>query len=77
MARAATPAQVIREVFARTCGRPVREDHTLGDLQLDEQDCVELLAALELALRCEAKDVELTRSLRVSDLIELLKRRAA
>jgi acyl carrier protein len=64
---------VIREVVARTCGQSVHDRDILStDLHLDADDRAELLVALELALRCEARDVELTEYLTVADLIEAL-----
>jgi acyl carrier protein len=78
MAKPATPASVIREVLARTCGRPVRDKEKLAtDLDLDPAERAELLVALELALRCEARDIQLTGDVTVADLIAILKKRAA
>jgi hypothetical protein len=78
MANAGSPADVIREVIFRTCGRHVRDsDRLSSDLHLDAQDRGELLVALELALRCEAGEIQLTDDLTVSDLIRALKDRAA
>jgi hypothetical protein len=78
MAKEASPADVIREVIFRTCGvRPRNSDQMSKDLHLDRQERAELLVALELALRCEAGDIQLTDDLTVSDLIRALKDRAA
>jgi len=64
----ATPAPVILEVIARTGGRPVRRGQALGiDLLLNDEDLLELRAALELALECE-----LGVGITVSDLIDAI-----
>ena len=78
MAQPAAPADVIREVIGRACGKPVHDWDTLfTDLHLDAADRTELLVTLELALRCEAGDIQLTQDLTVGDLIEVLRNRAA
>ena len=74
----ALPADCIREVIGRACGKPVRDSDSLfADLRLDAADRAELLVTLQLALRCEAGDIELTEDLTVADLIEALRSRAA
>lgn len=69
----ATPASVILEVIARTCGQPVRGGQTLGsDLLLNDEDLLELRAALELALECELGEIEIDGRITVSDLIDTI-----
>jgi hypothetical protein len=69
--KSATPASVILEVVARVCGQPVRRNWTLvNDLLFDEDDLIELRAALELALKCELGDFEIDGGITVADLIE-------
>lgn len=78
MAKAGSPANVIRDVIARTCGRRAHDTQALGpDLHLDSDDRAELLVALELALRCEADDIVLTEDITVRDLIIHLQRNVA
>jgi hypothetical protein len=78
MPKRATPADVIREVISRTCGKSVRDrDNLASDLKLSANERTELLSALELALHCEAGDIQPTDDLTVSDLIAILRDRAA
>ena len=74
-----SPADVIREVIARTCRKPVADKHRIGrDLMLDEQERDELRVALELALHCELEDFEIERGVTVADLVaELMQRTKA
>ena len=68
-----SPADVIREVIARTCQRPVDDRHRLErDLMLDPAEREELRVALELALRCELDDFEIEGGVTVADLIAAL-----
>ena len=72
-AKPATPASVIFEVVARTCGQAVRRNQTLGnDLLLNADDLLELRAALELALECELGDFEIDGGITVADLIDAI-----
>jgi acyl carrier protein len=77
VAKAASPADVIREVISRMCATRVDDETLLADLNLDVGDRAELLVALELALRCEAGDITLTDDLTIADLIDVLTQRAA
>jgi hypothetical protein len=78
MPKRATPADVIREVISRTCKRRVRDRDSLAfDLNLTLAERAELLSALEIALHCEAGDIQLTDDVTVADLIAILRDRAA
>ena len=64
---------VIREVVSRTCRCPVHDRDRLGDdLHLDAATVLELLAALELALRTELQNIALIHELTVGDLVRIL-----
>ncbi len=71
-----SPPGIIRKILERTCGKRVRNEHSLEtDLGIDRDKFLELRTALELALRIEFfrgdfQDVE-----KVSDLIALVLRK--